>query len=407
MTVIRQPLLSPIRFYNPNLAFGSYTTFQNPDNRVSTGYNWPGIASLPYHLPIPKQWPDGQPGIDFLINTDAFASQFYAKLYDEDDADYKDLNVGTGWKSIDSGYQWRVWLDGYSGTGIATGYYTIKLFDTDGDALLLESEALLIAEWFDDMIPFEFWNFESDFGLVFDNLKTMWTGRMMLPVSIYDPGPTFEKEIYKDDPGTLTTLRTTIQREFNFDSLPVPVHVAETFQVAFACSELYLDRIKINSEDSPEAELIDGTNLKQLSGTATLVDFNTDYVRELVEPIKTDQGIDWDTDNYPISTITGNSISIAVPTLPAGPPFYQATSDSVSYTEGDLVLVKIEMTDDSPTSDLPSVTFDSLGYHIVLQWGVNWLSYRVNATGSDTFSFRNSVGERAYYTAVIDVYLVT
>ena len=399
---IRQPLLSPIRFYDPNLAFGSYTTFQNPDNRVSTGYRWPGIASLPYHLPIPKQWPDGQPGIDFLINTGAIFEVIYAKLYDEDDADYKDLNVSV-WSSAVTGIQWRVWLDGYSGTGIANGNYTIKIFDVSNDALLLESEALLIAEWFDDMIPFEFWNFENDFGLIFDNTDTLFTGRIMLPVSIYDPGPTFEKEMYKDDPGTLTTLRTTIQREFNFDSGPVPVHVVEAFQIAFSCSELYLDRIKINSEDLPEGELIKGTNLKELSGTATLVDFNTDYVREVVEPVKTDQGKDWDTESYTLGSIVGNTLTVANYVLGSDAT---CESESISYSEGDLILVKLELTD-SGSSELPTFAFDSATFQSGLQWGINWLSFRVNDTSSDAFTIKHTSGQTVYFIAVIDVYLVT
>lgn len=404
MTLLKQPVLSPIRFYDPNLSFGSFTTFQHPDNRVTHGYNWEGVHPFPYALPIPKQWPDGQPGIDFLINSGAIFDNFYAKLYDEDDADFADLIVDT-WSAIDSGIQWRVWLDGLSGDGVDDGMYTIKLFDTTDDALLLESEPLIIAPWFDDMIPFEFSNFENDFGMVFDNASTLWTGRMMMPVRIYDPRPTFEKETYKNDPGILTTLRTIPQREFNFDTLVLPGHRAETFQLAFSCSELYLDRIKIDSEELPEGEVIEGSNMKQLSGTATFVDFNNDYVREVVETSQVDQNIDWASETYPTAVITGNEVAISDATLPGGGP-YDVTSESISYSDGDLVLIKIEIKDFESASIPPSVSFDSVAFTDVLEFGINWLSYRVNATSSDTFRFRNVAGDRAIFTIVIDVYIV-
>ena len=398
MTVIKRPLLSPIRFY-PKLTFGSAVTFQNPDNRVSTGYNWEGVNSMQYYLPIPKQWADGQYGIDCLVNT-AGAGTFYARLYDEDDVLYISLNVDK-WQDFSVGAQWRVYLDC---SGVDTGVYTIKLFDTAGDALLVESEALYIADQFVDYIPFEFWNFENDFGLVFDNGSTRWTSRFMVPVRMFDPAPKSEKEMYMDDPGTLQTLRSTMQRVYNIDSLPIPVHVAEILIAAFDCSELYLNRIKVNSEDNPEAEPIEGSNLKILTGNVTFVDFNTDYVAEDVETEQDDQDIDWASDDFPTSVITDNSIAINSPSLPFGPPYYEAISDSINYDAGEVILVKLILTDDGG-ADLPSAVFDSIA-EAELEWGVNWLSYRVNATGSDTFKIRNTPGEDAVYTAVITVYKI-
>ena len=400
MTVIKRPILSPIRFY-PKLTFGTNVTFQNPDNRVSTGYNWEGVNSMQYYLPIPKQYPGGQMGIDFLINVDSTPAQFYARLYDEDDTFYKELEVDQ-WMLFTSSRQWRVWGDT---TTVEDGVYTIKIFDTTDDALLVESEALFIADQFVDFIPFEFWNFENDFGLVFDNGSTRWTGRMLVPIRMFDPGPTFEKEVYKDDPGTLQTLRVTPQRVYNIDSMVVPVHVAELFQLAFSCSELYLDGIKINSEDTPEAEPVEGSNLKVLTGAVTLVDFNTDYMAEDVETTQVDQSIDWASDTYPTATITDDHIDINSPVLAAGPPYYQAVSDPVSYVAGDLILVKIVLVNNGQ-SQIPEVVFDSTNGAEQLAWGTNYISYRVNATDSDTVIIRNTPGEVAVFEATITVYKI-
>ena len=404
MTVVRQPVLSPIRFYDPSKEFDNATDFQNPDNRVSTGYDWENVTPYPYHLPIPKRWPDGQPGIDFMLNTagTTSADTFYADLYDEDDVLYKSLYVH-GWDPIDSGHQYHVWLDGVSGSGIAEGFYTIKIFATDDDELLLESEALYITDWFEDMIPFEFWNFENDFGIVWEELRRIFTARIMAPVRIYDPEPTFEKEVYQNDPGILTTLRVIPQRAFNFDSLSVNVHIAELFQLGFACSELYLDRIKINSEESPESVPAEGTNIKTLTGKATFVDFNVDYVRELVDTSEEDQSIDWATTDYVTGNITANSIVVNDPVI--GSSSLGCVSQSISFDQNDIIIIKVTLTDDG-SSDLPQYSFASEVLE-VKEWGVNYFVFRLtDEAASYSFELLHNQNQRAVFTGLIEVFKV-
>jgi len=406
MTTFKRILMSPIRFHDPNLSFGSVTTFQNPDNRVSHGYNWEGVNPIPYALPIPKQWPDYQPGIDCMINIVQADGTFYAKLYDADDVEYKDLYVDL-WKYLGDDVQYRVWLDGNSGTGIADGYYTIKLFQTSDDSLMLESEPLLIGDFFDDMIPFEFWNFEDDFGIVWDEGDFMFTLRMMVPIRMFDPGPTFEKEVYKNDPGVLTTLRTIPQRIFNFDSLPVPPHVAELFQLAFSNSELYLDRIKINSEEAPEAELIEGSHLKRITGTATFVNFNDEYLAEDVETDLVDKEIDWDTSSYADGAITGNKFESWV-AIVSGTDVVD--SEIYSAADEEMVLVKLDLTDDVGDCDLPAIFFSIGGSYTPrypFEWGTHWFHLKFSEADSLSVRLQHTDGEKAVYTAIITVYSIS
>ena len=405
MTLIKQPLFSPIRFHNPALEFDNETTFQNPDNRLSTAYDWENVNEVPYALPIPKEWPDGQPGIDLMINAvdETIGNRFYAKLYDSDDADYKDLNVDS-WGDVGTWHAYRVWINGLSGAGIEDGSYTIKLFATDDDELLLESETLLIADWFFDCIPFEFWNFENDFGILWKVTSKTFTSRIMVPIRLFDPIPEFEKEQYIDDPGVLVTLRTIAQRVFNFDSHPLPVHITELIQVGFSCSELYLDRIQINSEEAPEAELYEGTNLKYLTGKATFVDFNDQYVREVVETEREDQSIEWASHDYDTAVITGKSIAVNVPSISG---LQGVTSDSIAMSEGDIVIAKITLTDDAGDSDLPGLSFlDQLTLPLV--WGINYITFRINenAAASVLTIFHLETGAKAVYTGVIDVFKI-
>jgi hypothetical protein len=405
MTVVRQPLLSPIKFHNPSMEFDNEINFQNPDNRLSTSYDWENVRCVPYALPIPKVWPDGQPGIDFMLNTaGTLGTQiFYADLYDANDEYYKSLYVHE-WQSIDSGNQYHVWLDGLSGTGIEDGYYTIKIFAFDDDELLLESEMLLIADWFIDAVPLEFWNFENDFGIVWSELRRMFTTRIMAPIRIYDPGPQFEKQTYQNDPGILTTLRTIPQRMFNFDSHPIPVHVAELIQLGFGCSEIYLDRIKINSEEIPDAEIYEGTNLKYLSGQANFVDWNQDYVRELVDTVQEDQNIDWYYTNYDTALITGDSVAVNDPVIASGP--LRVECDALTLADGDMWLFRVEITDGAGDSDLPMYEFQGEAQQIK-EWGTHWFFFRLNGYDStDKFQLYHNNGQKAVYTAVIQAYKI-
>lgn len=409
--MIRQPLLSPIRFHDPSLEFDNETTFQNPDNRLSTDYDWENVNEVPYALPIPKAWPDGQPGIDIMINDEAASSgaTFYAKLYDEDDEEYKDLYVNY-WATITSGslYQHRVWLDGLSGTGIEDGYYTIKLFQTSDDSLLLESESLLIADWFIDCIPFEFWNFENDFGMKWHRTEITYTSRVMVPIRLFDPAPQFEKKMYKNDPGIETTLRASAQRIFNFDSHPLPVHVTELVQNGFVCSKLYLDRIQINAEENPEAELYKGTNLKYLTGKATFVDFNTNYQRESVQTEQTDQELIWDSTTY-----TGLEISyspdnktVNIILNPVVSTFELVQTDDFTVVDCDMILVKLTLIDNG-TSDMPLVKVLGDSFY-PKEWGVVYASYRVTADYAENFvTLLNFAGDNADFSAKVEVFKIT
>lgn len=412
MTQIIQPLLSPIRFHDPSLEFDNETTFQNPDNRLSTSYDWENINNVPYHLPIPKVWPDGQPGIDFMVilKKPGDVSGIKADLYDDNDEfyischiDLWDLIAGSPASEI-----YRIWLNGNDNTGVEDGFYTIKIISDDVDeTVMMESEALLIADWFIDCIPFEFWNFENDFGINWDNGTQMFSSRIMAPIRLYDPIPEFEKEMYKDDPGVLTTLRTIPQRAFNFDSHPLPVHVIELIQLGFGCSTLYLDRIKINSEENPEAELYEGTNLKYLTGKATFVDFNDSYYRERVQTeLDEVAGIGWNSSSYSGTTIVGNVAEVNMPDTGAGTK--ELKSDAITYDAGELIIIKIMMADDAGDSDLNKISFDSgISTENMKDWWMNTYAMKMSDAGSFVVNLKHIASyQKAVFSAKIEVYKI-
>ena len=411
MTQIRQPLLSPIRFHDPSLEFDNETTFQNPDNRLSTSYDWENVNNVPYALPIPKVWPDGQPGIDCIVTLvkPGDVSDIKADLYDSDDEFYCSCHIdrwGFDTSTTPSSEIYRIWLNGLDGTGVEDGYYTIKIISDDVDeTVMMESESLLIADWFIDCIPFEFWNFENDFGMRWDNGDYLFTSRVMAPIRLYDPAPEYEKKMYQNDPGILTTLRASMQRVFNFDSHPLPVHVVELIQNGFACSNLYLDRIHINSEEVPEAELYKGTNLKYLTGKATFVDFNEKYDRERVETeMEEETGIDWNSSGYGGTVMVANVLTVDED--PTAAP-RTAISDSVSFDDGDMVIVKLLIVD-AGSSDLPDIYINNVNTKKqMINWGMNTLAFRMTASGSFTVELSTDNNDVAVWTATLNIYKVT
>lgn len=394
--------LAPIRFYPIDYDFEQGDKFQNQDNRVSTGYNWENVRAYPYHLPIPKQWPDKQPGIDTMVvlRSGATATGIRAYLYDSSNTVVEQIRCDL-WKTVSGDKHYRIWRHGETATELTDGYYTIKITNQVGTPIY-DSEGLLIGDWFVDFYPFEYFNFENDFGLVFDNGTYQWTGRMLLPLRMYDPEPSFEKEVYKNDPGVLTTLRTIPQRVFNFDIMPVPVHVAETFQLACACSDLYLNRIAVNMEEVPEGTIIDGTNLKQISGKATYVDFNSVYSIERVETTPTDEGLDWDSETFGADgLINGNHLGITSHSV-SGAEI--AIFDSYTAVADELVYVVIALVN-AGGSNLPTIELD--GTVLPLVWGSNYFTFRFSLAGAKTFSLYGSNGQTFNLSATITLYSIS
>ena len=79
----------------------------------------------------------------------------------------------------------------------------------------------------------------------------------------------------------------------------------------------------------------------------------------------------------------------------------------ISVDEGDLLLVKLTLTDDAGDSDLPQINILAESF-IVLEWGISWFSFRIDAGYSaNTLSLLHFQNQKAVYTGVIEVFKIT
>jgi hypothetical protein len=122
-------------------------------------------------------------------------------------------------------------------------------------------------------------NFENDFGVCWINATpTTWYLKLMVPFRMYKPIPKIEKNVYSNDSGLQTTLRTTMNRVYEFESLPIPSWYGELIQMVFGLSTTYLNNILVNFENIPSLEMVSESNLCVLKGNATLTNFNDKYL---------------------------------------------------------------------------------------------------------------------------------
>ena len=163
------------------------------------------------------------------------------------------------------------------------GYYFIRLIGDSTNpyvgAVFYESNVFEINTVFDGSYGFVATNFENDFGNIWINATpTTWYLKLVVPYNMYIPKTKIEKEVYATDSGALTTLRSTINRIYELETMPIPMWFAELIQMATALSTIYVNDMTANFEDTPEIEPIQQSNLCILKGSCVLTGFNDYYL---------------------------------------------------------------------------------------------------------------------------------
>jgi hypothetical protein len=399
------PVLSPFKFFPAQEITLSGVNFQNTDNTGQLSQSWKGVYPKCFNQPVPRYWNDFSPGIDFQVyHNDSFSDIVDIRAY------IVDLNgnkVQT--LSSDSFFTWydassvitqiRFYADKL--IGVNDGYYRI-LIDEDGYELYY-SEIIEIKDTFDDCYPLEYSNFENDFGLIFENeTSETWKGKMLVPMRLFQPVNSDTRETYRDDNDILTTLRSTPKRVYQMESLPVPTWMAEKVKMIFSCSDIKLNKLTVNSEESPEIDLISESDLMSITGEIQLNNESTDYfpdeyfqqdkIDEVTELITSwnesgGAGIDW----Y-YADFVGKFIQSAVfEDTGVG----TLTSNTFSITTGEIYLVNFNFTSDINNIDL----YINGVKQIDALTGKNVFIYTAVTTATVSIQLRTAAGVRENFSA--------
>ncbi len=317
--MIRFPVLSPFKFYRAGLRTDGIN-FSNPDNIEWQYRDQSGVYAVPFCQPVQLIWHDFTSGLDFQVYVDDTA---YDYELESEAGILIDLSTEELLAHGDNMYK-RVFYDLATDTMIEDGRYRVKI--SSGEEVWF-SEWMDVKGWgkqnvdtsvftqtdlvFDHCVPFEYGHFENDFGAIFaDDYKF----KMLIPIRMYKPLTKMEKNVYKDDPGVMTTLRSVPTRAYEFETMPVPAWFAEKLQLAFGCSDLTLNKMEINAEAIPENEIVSTSDLFTVRGEVALTKYNEDYFNEDMN--KEVAGVElltaWTDTDFDTFTDSGKNISSAI-----------------------------------------------------------------------------------------------
>lgn len=295
MNGIGIPVLTPFKFYPASSTTGDGVNFQNIDNTELFSQDWEGIYPKRFIQPVPRYWYDLSPGIDFQVQLDtavlSFAN-FKAAVIDLNGVIVKALTTVDFITISGTTKQIRVYMDEVN---IDDGCYRIKLYEDGGDDIYY-SEIISLADTHEDTYPFDFSNFENAFGMIFTGTSDTWKGKMLIPLRMYKPLPEDEREVYTNDPGEIVTLRSVPKRIYQLESFPVSTWFAEKFKLMFSCSDLTLNKSVVNTEETPEIEIIQETDLIQIVGEVALNEFVDEYLQDDQLDEETELLTSWEAD---------------------------------------------------------------------------------------------------------------
>ena len=231
---VKIPVICPYKFYAADFDFNNGINFENVDNRESTAQEWKGLYPHTFYQAVPFFWNNLNPGLDFQVYaTAAVYDDIEAYLYDTDDNLIQQFTKESffNYDPPSGDRQLRFYIESILGVDVDKCF---KIYIKNATSTLYYSENIKINQSFSNNHPLMYNNFENDFGIIFLNTgDTAWKGKIMVPMRMWEPSPSDERESYLDDSGKLVTLRSLPQRKYKFETLPIPTYFAEKIKLIF------------------------------------------------------------------------------------------------------------------------------------------------------------------------------
>ena len=373
MNGITIPILTQFKFYPVSVTTGNAINYQNIDNTAQRSQDWQGVFVDNWAQPVPYHWYDLSPGIDFQIKIDTGTITYAdvnARLLDLDGNLVKLLSKESLLVSGSDTYV-RFYLNDLS---FNEGCHRIEIRESSTRIYL--SEIINIAETHEDCYPLQYSNFENDFGVIFDG----WTGKILIPLRMFEPSPEDERETYQNDNGESVTLRSIPKRIYNFESYTVPTWFAEKVKLAFSCSELELNKFTVGAEEAPAIELFSEIDQMEINGRVQLNDFINDYAyEEKIDELSSNLITSWTEDgSWDTFDTTGSSIDdMATFTLS------EADTNSISITAGVNYIIEIDNLEGTESTEF-NLIIDGNTFSVIM--GNNIFIFEASTTGTDNIT---------------------
>ena len=267
------------------------------------------------------------------------------------------------------------------------------------------SEIIQLADSFDGCFPLEYSNFENDFGMIFLNGSSdTWRGKILIPFRMFKPMTTEERNVYQNDNGEMTTLRSVPRRLYEIESFPVATWYAEKIKLIFSCSALTLNKLSVNTEDS-SIDIVSQSDLMEIKGEVQLNEF-TDFMQVDALDSTTELITGWTPVDFDAFTASGKDITNAeTEGIDA-----VATSNTIAVVDGTDYLIEFNITGNGDANSTPLLTVDADNYDLNIVIGETnstYVLYKATSTGNITLKITTIVTENTFFSAICSMKKIT
>ncbi len=267
---IQNPILNPIRFYDP-------TQLPNYADR------WPNMDNIDFYVEYQKGIYASQFYQDFRLNEEMTIQFRYDSSVTNTEIYVYKMNLEDGTFSIVATLTpVSVSPSGWTLTPVYNYYWTpsesgVYYFDFD-DADYRSGRFIVHSDekFLKRLVEVKYWHYENKYGMVYytDDLQT-FTGVSYFQGRLAAGEPTNEISEYTDDPGEVQLLSATPQRSTVLELFQLHYTYIDNINLIFSGSEIFINGIQYQNIEAPTIERIPNSDLVNV--IVNLFQKNNDY----------------------------------------------------------------------------------------------------------------------------------
>lgn len=254
---VQQPYMNPVRFYNPSKAVDYSTYWPHPDNVLPRTLYQRGQDPTEYYR-------------EHLVNKVIRFQLRFDSVSDTDIEVYKDVSgtwtlqttitktniIPSGWTGFD--------IYKFEYTPSSEGLYQFRLKGVNfrTDPILVVSRE----KFKKGLVQLEYWNTENDYDMIFwDGGTQNFSGLIYLSGMLLAAPSENEVSVFVDDPGIVKKLKVQGTPRNTLKIADLHWSYASMIDTIFKCDQLKLNGVFYQNQESPEIELIENSDLVNIT----------------------------------------------------------------------------------------------------------------------------------------------